>query len=95
MMGNIHYLFFPALLLFLCLLVVITAAFITYIAQSFKRAKDFSKTPVQYIIYYTSLIGLITLFGLMGNIAETYKTLIVSYILFFAPYLFFKTENRD
>ncbi len=92
MLGNSHFLFFPVVLLFLCVLCLLTGSFIVYITFSFRRAKSFSDKPLQYIIYYTVLMLFIFAIAFFGQIAELWKILGVMYLLMFLPYLCFKDK---
>lgn len=93
LLGNMHFLFFPVVFLFLVVLCALTGSFVIYVSYAVKRARSFSDKPVQYVVYYTGLIIVIAGISIIGQITDLWKLFLIIYFLLFIPYLFFKDKR--
>lgn len=92
-LRNLHFLFFPIVLLFFLGFGLLSAFFISYLAFSMKRARDFSDNPISYVCYYTIFILLIIFLLFIGKFLNIIKLSFLTYFLFFLPYLIFEKNK--
>ena len=91
-LGNYYILFIPTFFLFLTIFCIMVLFFIKYISYSIKRAKDFSPTPIKYVIYYTLSIILFAYILILGKVFNIIQNFFILYIYAFLPYLLFKKK---
>lgn len=93
LLGNYHFLFYPCFLLFLFNFIVLCLLFIVYLGYSVKRARDFSRTPIKYLIYYTSTIIFVGLIAIISQLKYIEIFFVFLYFIAFLPFLFFKSSK--